>query len=78
MEISDSNITRKALETFRKDNKEIDFLTFRDNKIIPTEIKYNVNEKEIKKFASLDKFSEYFDKEIKIIIYPLWTFIVFS
>lgn len=98
----DSNIWGKVLESifsseieakyyFRKDKKEIDFLIFKDRKIIPVEVKYTISESEVKDFISLlqslnlnsgiiltfDKFGEIREKNLKIFIYPLWVFLIF-
>jgi len=76
---------------FRKNKKEIDFLIEEKGKIIPVEIKNNVSEKEIEDFASLlkslkftygliltfDKFGEFHENGLKILIFPLWVFLVF-
>ncbi|MEM5843391.1 MAG: ATP-binding protein [Candidatus Aenigmatarchaeota archaeon] len=99
----DSNIWGKVLECifcneteakyyFRKDKKEIDFLIFKNNKIIPVEIKYSISETEIKDFISLlkslninagivltfDKFAEIHEKNFKILVYPLWVYLLFG
>ncbi|MEM5771894.1 MAG: DUF4143 domain-containing protein, partial [Candidatus Aenigmatarchaeota archaeon] len=77
---------------FRKGKKEIDFLILKDNKIIPVEIKYAISESEIKDFISLlkslninkgiiltfDKFEKIHEKNFKILIYPLWLYLLFE
>ncbi|MEM5881548.1 MAG: ATP-binding protein [Candidatus Aenigmatarchaeota archaeon] len=77
---------------FRKDKKEIDFLILKDNEIIPIEIKYSISESEIKDFISLlhslnlnagiiltfDKFAEIHEKNFKILVYPLWVYLLFE
>jgi predicted AAA+ superfamily ATPase len=76
---------------FRKGKKEIDFLIMRKNKIIPVEIKSGDYQKELVGYASVmngldlkkgimlttDKFGEFSKNGIKILLYPLWVFVVF-
>lgn len=76
---------------FRKNKKEIDFLLLKEKKVIPIEIKQNVSETDMKKFVSiikklnlkkgfiltLDSFGTY-EKDVKILIYPLWMFFLFK
>lgn len=77
---------------FRKGKKEIDFLIMENTKIIPIEIKYTISKNEIKTFISLlkklnfengiiltyDKFGEIHEENLKVLIYPVWVFLVFS
>jgi predicted AAA+ superfamily ATPase len=77
---------------FKKGNKEIDFLIIKNDEIVPVEIKYKISRNEIKAYSSLlkkmhlnkgivlsmDIFQEYFENNVKILVFPVWTFLVFT
>jgi predicted AAA+ superfamily ATPase len=76
---------------FNKGNKEIDFPIINKDEIIPVEIKYKISQSEMKLYSSLlkkmrlnkgivltmDTFDEFFDNSVKILVFPIWTFLVF-
>lgn len=77
---------------FRAGQREIDFLMRKDDKLIPIEIKTKLLESKLSTYVALlaklglnkglllttGEFGEFLKEDIKILVYPIWVFLVFT